>query len=78
VLLAVALSLDNLAVGLGLGLLQTPVIVAAIFMGACSLVLTIIGLELGRQLGARVGERSELFSGIVLVAAGLFVLVNSR
>jgi manganese efflux pump family protein len=78
VLLALALSLDNLAVGLGLGLLQAPVIVAAIFMGACSLVLTIIGLELGRQLGARVGERSELFSGIVLVAAGLFVLINSR
>jgi putative Mn2+ efflux pump MntP len=77
VLLAVALSLDNLVVGLGLGLLHTPVVVAALFMGGCSLVLTIIGLELGRQLGTRVGERSELFSGIVLVAAGLFVLVHS-
>jgi len=76
VLLAVALSLDNLVVGFGLGLLHAPVVVAALFMGGCSLVLTVIGLELGRQLGARVGERSELFSGIVLVAAGLFVLVK--
>ena len=33
VLLAVALSLDNLVVGLGLGLLHAPVIVAALFMG---------------------------------------------
>jgi manganese efflux pump family protein len=76
VLLAVALSLDNLVVGLGLGLLHAPIPVAAGFMGACSLVLTIIGLELGRQLGNRVGERSELFSGLVLVGAGLFVLVH--
>ena len=76
VLLAVALSLDNLVVGLGLGLLSTPILVAAAFMGLCSLVLTVIGLELGRQLGSRVGERSELFSGLVLIAAGVFVLVH--
>jgi putative Mn2+ efflux pump MntP len=76
VLLAVALSLDNLVVGLGLGLLHAPVAVAAGFMGFSSLVLTIVGLELGRQLGNRVGERSELFSGLVLIAAGLFVLIH--
>ena len=45
-------------------------------MGFCSLVLTIIGLELGRQLGNRVGERSELFSGLVLIGAGVFVLIH--
>jgi putative Mn2+ efflux pump MntP len=76
VLLAVALSLDNLAVGLGLGLLQAPIPVAAGFMGVCSLILTLVGLELGRLLGNRVGERSELFSGVVLIAAGLFILIH--
>ena len=76
ILLAVALSLDNLVVGFGLGLLNAPVLVAAGFMGLCSLVLTIIGLELGRRLGKLVGERSELFSGIVLILAGIFVLVH--
>ncbi|HXA41921.1 MAG TPA: manganese efflux pump [Candidatus Solibacter sp.] len=76
VLLATALSLDNLVVGLGLGLLNAPIVVAAAFMGLCSLALTVIGLELGRQLGSRVGERSELFSGLVLIAAGVFVLVH--
>lgn len=76
VLLAIALSLDNLVVGFGLGLLGAPVAVAAGFMGLSSLVLTIIGLELGRQLGKRVGERAELFSGSVLIAAGIFVLIH--
>jgi putative Mn2+ efflux pump MntP len=75
-LLAIALSLDNLVVGLGLGLLHAPLVVAALFMGFCSLVLTVVGLELGRLLGERVGERSEIFSGLVLIAAGLFVLVR--
>jgi putative Mn2+ efflux pump MntP len=76
ILLAVALSLDNLAVGFGLGLLHAPVVVAAGFMGLTSLVLTVIGLELGRRLGHRVGERSELFSGVILVIAGIVVLVH--
>lgn len=76
VLLAIALSLDNLAVGFGLGLLQAPVVVAALYMGLSSLVLTVIGLELGRRLGPRMGERSELFSGFILIGAGLFVLLH--
>jgi putative Mn2+ efflux pump MntP len=76
VLLAVALSLDNLVVGFGLGLLRAPAVFAATFMGLASLVLTVIGLELGRRLGKRVGERSELLSGLVLIAAGVFVLLH--
>ena len=76
ILLATALSLDNLAVGFGLGLLHAPVVLAAGFMGLSSLVLTVIGLELGRRLGEHIGERSELFSGLILVGAGIFVLVH--
>ncbi|MFN2465963.1 MAG: manganese efflux pump MntP family protein [Candidatus Dormibacteria bacterium] len=76
ILLAVALSLDNLVVGFGLGLLKAPVLVAAGFMGASSLVLTIIGLELGKRLGKHLGDRAELFSGLVLIAAGLFVAIH--
>ncbi|MDQ6747017.1 MAG: manganese efflux pump MntP family protein [Candidatus Dormibacteraeota bacterium] len=76
ILLAVALSLDNLVVGFGLGLLNAPVALAAGFMGLSSLVLTVIGLELGKRLGKHLGERSELFSGLVLVAAGLFVIIH--
>jgi putative Mn2+ efflux pump MntP len=76
ILLAVALSLDNLVVGFGLGLLNAPVLLAAGFMGLSSLVLTVIGLELGKRLGKHLGERSELFSGLVLIAAGVFVVIH--
>jgi manganese efflux pump family protein len=76
ILLATALSLDNLVVGFGLGLLHAPLLLTAGFMGLSSLVLTVIGLELGRRLGKQLGERSELFSGLVLVAAGIFVVIH--
>jgi putative Mn2+ efflux pump MntP len=56
ILLATALSLDNLVVGFGLGLLGAPILVAAGFMGLSSLVLTVAGLELGRQIGHRAGS----------------------
>jgi putative Mn2+ efflux pump MntP len=76
ILLATALSLDNLVVGFGLGLLGAPLLVAAAFMGLSSLFLTLVGLELGRQLGRHAGERSELLSGLVLIGAGLFVFIK--
>ena len=50
-LLATALSLDNLAIGMGLGLLGAPIVLAAGFMGFSSLVLTLVGLELGAVSG---------------------------
>lgn len=76
VLLAGALSLDNLVVGFGLGLLGAPVVGAVAFMGLSSLLLTALGLELGRRAGRHLGDRAELFSGVVLVLAGAFVLVR--
>ncbi|MFN2463074.1 MAG: manganese efflux pump MntP family protein [Candidatus Dormibacteria bacterium] len=76
ILLAVALSLDNLVVGFGLGLLGAPLLVAIGFMGLSSLVLTLVGLELGKHVGRKLGDRAELFSGLVLVAAGAFVLIH--
>jgi len=41
-----------------------------------SIILTLLGLELGRRIGKKLGDRAELFSGFVLVFAGLFVLIH--
>jgi putative Mn2+ efflux pump MntP len=75
-LLAFALSLDNLAVGFGLGLLNAPALIAGAYMGLSGLGLTVIGLELGRRLGNRVGERAEIVSGVILVLAGVFIIAK--
>ena len=65
-----ALSVDNLAVGFALGAYHVNVLLAAVVIGAISVTLSLVGLELGNRLGARTGERSELIGGLVLIAVG--------
>lgn len=68
-----ALSIDNLAVGFALGTYHVNLVVAAILIGAVSVGLTLIGLELGDRLGARTGSPGELLGGVVLIAVGIVV-----
>ncbi|KPV44915.1 manganese efflux pump MntP family protein [Alicyclobacillus ferrooxydans] len=77
IILAIALSLDNLTVGFGLGMLDVPLTLAAIAFGCISLVMTYVGLEIGRFLGKKVAVSADKLSGIVLVAvAGLMLLLH--
>jgi len=73
VLLAVALSIDNLVVGFALGTYHVNPVVAAVVIAATSVVLSLSGLEIGRHLGGRLGRRGELVGGVVLVAVGVAV-----
>jgi putative Mn2+ efflux pump MntP len=65
-----ALSVDNLAVGFALSTFHVSLAVAAITIGAVSVALSLIGLELGARIGARAGQRGELLGGLVLIAVG--------
>ena len=55
IVLAAALSIDNLAVGFALGASHVNVVVAALVIGVVSTGLTLAGLELGSRLGSRLG-----------------------
>jgi putative Mn2+ efflux pump MntP len=68
-----ALSIDNLAIGFALGTYHVNLAVAAITIGAVSVTLSLIGLELGDRLGITTGERGELLGGLVLIAVGIAV-----
>lgn len=70
-ILAVALSLDNLVVGFALGVFHLPIALAAATMGLVSVGLSLLGLELGSRLGSTVGQHSEEAGGVVLVLVGL-------
>jgi len=68
-----ALSIDNLAVGFALGTFHVSLAVAAIVIGAISVSMSLIGLELGNRIGTRTGDRGELLGGLVLIAVGIVV-----
>jgi len=74
--LAVALSLDNLSVGFALGVLSIPLVLAAVTFGTISLVMTLVGLELGRFLGRRINVSAEKLSGVVLLATAAVMMIR--
>ncbi len=66
---ALALSIDNLAVGFALAVYQINIVLAAATMGVISVVLSLVGLELGSRLGTRVEQWSEELGGLARRAA---------
>jgi putative Mn2+ efflux pump MntP len=68
--IGLALSIDNLAVGFALGTYHVNLLLAAVVIGAVSVTMSLVGLELGNRLGAKTGERGELIGGLVLIGVG--------
>jgi putative Mn2+ efflux pump MntP len=66
-----ALSLDNLAVGFALGAVRVPVAVAVTVFGVATVVMSMIGLEVGARVGTAAGDRGEILAGIVLICVGI-------
>jgi putative Mn2+ efflux pump MntP len=73
VVIAAALSVDNLVVGFALGAYRVNFAVAVVTIAAISVAMSLLGLELGRHLGERIGRRSELFGGAALVLVGIAI-----
>ncbi len=74
--MATALSIDNLAVGFALGAYRINIVLAAATIGVISVVLSLIGLELGSRLGSRVEAWSEELGGAVLILVGVAIAVG--
>ena len=68
-----ALSIDNLAVGFALATVHVSLPVAVIVIGAVSVTLSLLGLELGHRLSTRIGGRGEILGGLVLIGVGIAV-----
>jgi manganese efflux pump family protein len=71
--LGVVLSIDNLVIGFALGARHQSLVVALVVIGVVSTALSLLGLELGRKLGAWLGETGEVFGGLILVVVGILV-----
>lgn len=76
-LLAVATSIDALAVGVTFALLPGVSIVAAVsFIGATTFLLSAAGLKAGNVFGLRYKSRAELTGGILLILMGGKILLE--
>jgi putative Mn2+ efflux pump MntP len=76
IVMALALSIDNLAVGFALAVYRINIVLAAVTMGVISVAMSLIGLELGSRLGTRVEAWSEELGGGVLILVGIAIAVG--
>lgn len=76
IMLSVATSIDALAVGLSLAMLNVGILEPSIVIGIVAAGLTMVGLTLGRRLGDSFGKRAEFVGGLVLIGIGLRVVVS--
>jgi putative Mn2+ efflux pump MntP len=74
--LAVATSLDALAVGLGFAFLKVSIVQASIVIGVATSAMTAAGMALGGTLERLAGKRVETLGGLILIGAGLKVLLD--
>jgi manganese efflux pump family protein len=74
--LAIATSVDALAVGVTLPLMNAPVLLTVLCMGVTTAILSVLGLFAGRAFGAALGGRLDVLGGVALVALGTKVLVT--
>jgi manganese efflux pump family protein len=74
--LALATSVDALAVGLSLGVVGTAILYPTAIIGATSFVLTVAGAKLGPVVGRLVGRWAELLGGLILIGIGAKILAE--
>ena len=75
-LLAVATSIDALAVGVTYAFLQVRIIPAVTFIGVTTFVLSIAGVKIGNVFGLKYKTKAEIAGGVILILMGLKILVE--
>lgn len=73
-LLAIATSIDALAAGITLPLLDAPLLFSLASIGVITALLSALGMLVGRRFGNLLGRRLDAFGGLVLVALGTKIL----
>lgn len=75
-MLAVATSIDALAVGVSMAFMRVDILFSAAVIGVVAFGLSVVGGLLGRRLGCLFQRRAELVGGLVLVLIGVKILAE--
>ena len=75
-LLAVATSIDALAVGVTFAFLDVNIIPAVSFIGIITFICSALGVKIGSIFGTKYKSKSEFFGGAVLIIIGLKILLE--
>ena len=75
--MAVATSIDALAVGISLAMVGNVNIFFAVTMiGICTCLLSMLGVKIGNVFGSRFEDKAEIAGGVILILLGLKILLE--
>ena len=75
-MLAVATSIDALAIGISFAFLQIDILPAASIIGVTTFILSMIGLRIGNIFGCQYKSKAEFAGGVVLIIIGIKILAE--
>ena len=74
--LAIATSIDALAVGVTFAFLRVNIAYAVSFIGVITFLLSTVGVKVGNVFGARYKSKAEIAGGVILILMGLKILIE--
>ena len=74
--LAIATSIDALAVGVTFAFMYVRILFAVSLIGIVTFAVSVVGVKIGNVFGARFKSKAEIFGGIMLIGVGLFILIE--
>ena len=74
--MAVATSIDALAVGVSFAFLQVNIVAAVCFIGCITFAFGVAGVKIGNVFGTRYKSRAELAGGCILILMGVKILIE--
>lgn len=75
-IMAIATSIDALAVGITFAFLQVSIVSSVTIIGITTFVLSIIGVMIGNRFGMKFKSKAEIAGGIILILIGLKILLE--
>ena len=75
-MLAVATSIDALAVGITFAFLDTPIVEAVVIIGVTTFALSVFGVFVGNFFGTKYKKKAEIAGGIILILIGVKILLE--
>ncbi len=75
--LAIATSIDALAVGFSLAMLDQSIILPVLIIGLVTFVLSYLGVYLGNRFGSKFGSKIEVLGGLILIGIGIKIMLGA-
>lgn len=76
VTMAIATSIDALIVGISFSIINIPILVSVIIIGAVTFIVSMLGILFGKKTAGALGKKMEIFGGIILIGIGIKILIQ--